>query len=550
MDIAHYHVDHTRTKAPFCHVYLATEVHQQQPVELRVFDKVLSADKRFQRQFKALHTKLTGVSHPNLLPLLNMGIDGSVYYTASQYLPYGTLKQQQAYISPENSLQYILTIAHALSELHDLGIAHGGIRLSNIYFNEHGEVVLGSVDLAQLFIYQCYLRESNAQVAKLPLSNIPPELLNGKKINYRSDFYHLGLALYELLTGQPALHQAKTLKAYHQHGIIPQLPTELRHLQPLLTQLLSKDPLQRMVTGKALAQAIEHIEWPHSPRTHTIPQPPRANRTARWVALGMAAACIPFLPLGISTNPDRDTASSPIALTSPIAADSKTRLPRRSVSATPPTRRTTVESPTAQIAILNPPEPTQLKLKPNAQQIRLLHQQAQRQLHAFQLTLPKGNNALASYHAIQQLDPNNAQASAILTAIANRYCALAERHFADDDWVKSQHMVDKGLSLVTEHRGLLTLQAALTDIQQQPRRAQHINTEIALPMAQPIERINTPIAFHHPMSARFVPLPRTQAVNSQPSTQPKTTQEREEIRAILADIEFSGKRKLLVFGTF
>jgi len=92
-----------------------------------------------------------GLSHPNLVRLLDSGFDGSVHYMVHEYVDGGNLRQKirtQERIPLDHAAQIVSEIAGVLEYLHLRQIVHRDVKPSNILLTETGNAKLADFGLA------------------------------------------------------------------------------------------------------------------------------------------------------------------------------------------------------------------------------------------------------------------------------------------------------------------------------------------------------------------------------------------------------------------
>ena len=107
-----------------------------------------------------------------------------------------------------------------------------------------------------------------------------PEQFRGERATPQSDFYSLGVTLYELISGQPPLQGATTYELMMAH--IHQVPVSLNTLRPdipthlsnVIDRALAKDPARRFGTAtEFLAELRLHNVAALSESTTASPPP-------------------------------------------------------------------------------------------------------------------------------------------------------------------------------------------------------------------------------------------------------------------------------------
>ena len=149
-------------------------------------------------------------------------------------------------------------VCTALMGVHAQGITHKNITPNQIIFNRPtGAVELAGFDLSTRLARESQTGDSAIEGA---LAYISPEQTGRmtRMLDHRSDFYSLGVTLYELLCGTLPFPQKDPLQLVHAHlALNPPHPCEVaphlpRHLGDLVMKLLEKAAEDRYQTARGL----------------------------------------------------------------------------------------------------------------------------------------------------------------------------------------------------------------------------------------------------------------------------------------------------------
>ncbi len=168
-------------------------------------------------------------------------------------------------------LDYATQLAAALAELHRCGVIHRGLRPQAV-------LVEGPARRIRLADFSDAARGAAEAAAPLParlyrsrLAYAAPEYSGriGHGCDERSDFYSLGVLLYELLCGRLPFDSADPLALIHAHvARLPPAPVELDAALPLplsqiVMKLLAKAPEERFQSEQALQRDLMRCrqEW-------------------------------------------------------------------------------------------------------------------------------------------------------------------------------------------------------------------------------------------------------------------------------------------------
>ncbi|GGA26196.1 serine/threonine-protein kinase [Okeania sp. KiyG1] len=171
--------------------------------------------------------------------------------------------QRQLSISVEQLIEIALQLAEILHHLHQNQIIHKDIKPANILIHpETQEVKLIDFSISSLLPKETQSLQT-PNVLEGTLAYISPEQTGrmNRGIDYRSDFYSLGVTFYELLTGKRPFESEDPLELVHAHiaktpPTIPktQVPTPLANI---VMKLMAKNAEQRYQSALGLKYDLE-----------------------------------------------------------------------------------------------------------------------------------------------------------------------------------------------------------------------------------------------------------------------------------------------------
>ncbi len=214
----------------------------------------------------------SSLNFSNIVGIYNVGQSGNCAYIVMEFLK-ESLKDKLKRNGPfplEKALSIIKQMAQALNYAHNRNIVHRDIKTANILFRNHNTPVLVDFGLA----LNKELTKDGASEG-LILGTLPymsPELCKGFPGDRSSDFYSLGIVLFEILTGNKP-YKADSIDGYikmHLEEPIPRLPQDLDFCQPLIDRMMEKNPQKRIQDGNQVIDFIDTLciekeiilDWP------------------------------------------------------------------------------------------------------------------------------------------------------------------------------------------------------------------------------------------------------------------------------------------------
>lgn len=236
-------------------------------------------------------------------------------------------------------------LLESLAVLHDGGIVHGEILLSNIRLLASGQAVLVDAGLRGALQPEFQI---NAHVAPEKNDGVAPELIGtGAVATPRSDLYALGFALWQLLAGRPAFPTGDSLAklAAHQTERIP----DIREFAPDTPDRLAKtiEWLTEPVPARRPRSAGELLIDVNRDRSAATPRSARPSGTPAGSTQGKAGSKAATQTNSGKTESEQQAAASRRSAPSrgstpavrPAGRTSRRRLARFAASFQQPLRR-------------------------------------------------------------------------------------------------------------------------------------------------------------------------------------------------------------------
>jgi eukaryotic-like serine/threonine-protein kinase len=312
-------------------VYEAEQLSLGRRVALKVLPFAATLDERQLQRFKNEARAAASLHHEHIVPVYFVGSERGVHFFAMQFIdgltlaqvlerqrqggaaPAGgepttdyppppapaagvadTAPQAQATTEPaprdpayfRRVAEWGVQAAEALEHAHQLGIVHRDIKPGNLMLDGQGKLWVTDFGLARLGADSGLTGTGDLLGT---LRYMSPEQAQAKRVvlDHRSDVYSLGVTLYELLTGQPAVGGSSREEILRQILFAePRRPRQLNRAIPLDLETIiltasAQEPERRYATAQKLAEDLRHWleDKPIQARRPRLPE--RARRWAR-----------------------------------------------------------------------------------------------------------------------------------------------------------------------------------------------------------------------------------------------------------------------------
>ncbi|WP_437330454.1 serine/threonine protein kinase [Sorangium sp. So ce381] len=252
----------------------------QKTVAIKTMLPSLSDDPQFEKMFLEEARLASGIHHPNVAEILDLGEQDDVLYIVMEWVD-GEALSVIAKAASKSGVAIPLRIAlrilgraclglHAAHELRDpqnddllLGLVHRDVSPQNILVTYDGHVKL--VDFGVAKATNRGHNDTTAGQIKGKVPYMSPEQARGDRVDRRTDVFAMGIVLYKLTTGEhpfAAENDLLTLKYITSRPALsprlknPDFPPEL---DQVLMTCLQKEPERRYQTMLELERALEAV---------------------------------------------------------------------------------------------------------------------------------------------------------------------------------------------------------------------------------------------------------------------------------------------------
>jgi serine/threonine-protein kinase len=322
-------------------VYRATPTLGGQDVAVKVMHPDLAEDPTFMRRFRREAKAAACLQHPNVVQVIDFGVDGDLAYIAMELLEGSDLFDilaDEGRLGQARTVRLMLQVCAALQHAHDRGIIHRDLKPENVMVLSeppgHGAPRVKVLDFGIAKVHQRERAEDMPSVSGSALTNVgsalgtpeymSPEQCEGIEVDARSDVYTCGGVLYRMLVGRVPFAGSIALDTMLRHlRDPPRPPRELvpeldPALEAIVLRALAKQPDDRPQTAGALGAELAALlpaldareaARPLRPPPSVPPRPARRGHSPRTAPPAVRGA--EARPLAVATgDTDPDTIPS------------------------------------------------------------------------------------------------------------------------------------------------------------------------------------------------------------------------------------------------
>lgn len=242
----------------FADVYLGEHIHLNTLAAIKVLQMRLAGNNL--EQFRNEARTIANLNHPNIVRVLDFGVEDNIPYLIMEYASNGTLRQRHPKgipLLPLSIVTHIQQVASALQYAHNRKLVHRDIKPENMLLGPNNQVLLSDFGLV-LIAQSTGSRNTKEMGGTVPY--MAPEQLQGRP-RPASDQYALGIVVYEWLSGDRPFHGTFTeIASQHMLVLPPPLRNRIPEISPEIEQVvmtaLAKDPQHRFTSIQTFATAF------------------------------------------------------------------------------------------------------------------------------------------------------------------------------------------------------------------------------------------------------------------------------------------------------
>ena len=270
-------------------VYKATDKVLKRNVAVKILRDEFTTDDEFIKRFETEAQSAARLTHPNIVSIYDVGVDGNLYYIVMELIQGKTLKEiivkEKGPLPWKWSINVSIQIASALEMAHRNNIIHRDIKPHNIIITEDGVAKVTDFGIAKAV--------SNSTITAFgttigSVHYFSPEHARGGFTDAKSDLYSLGVVMYEMVTGRVPFDADTPVSVALKH--MQEEPVEPIELNPnlpiavnkIIMRALQKDTTLRYQTASEMlvdlkkslkdpeGDFVEELEYDPTAKTQVI----------------------------------------------------------------------------------------------------------------------------------------------------------------------------------------------------------------------------------------------------------------------------------------
>lgn len=148
----------------------------------------------------------------------------------------------------EKKINILRELASAIDAAHQCGVLHRDLSPDNILIKNSSDLTIRLIDFGVARHEVSWLKGTSVGAAFGKPEYMAPEQVEGGDLNYKVDYYSLGVLIYALFMGRPPFKHTVMYKVFEMHinAEVPKMAAEVpEHIRALVMELMRKEPEKR-----------------------------------------------------------------------------------------------------------------------------------------------------------------------------------------------------------------------------------------------------------------------------------------------------------------
>jgi len=294
-------------------IFRATDLRDGATVAIKVPLPQAECDPIFHERFRREIEIGTRLRHAGIRKIFPSD-EHSRLYMAMEWLDGRLLRQvlaEEGRMPVQRAVWITIEILAALDYMHSHGVVHRDLKPENVMLEASPQT--GTDDRIKIIDFGIAASAGSRRLTFGKLSQvmgspdyISPEQVKNKRGDARSDFYAVGVMLYEMLTGETPFHGVNPFAVMNARLVAsPRPPSEINpeispQLEEVVLRALERDPEHRYANAQQFAWDLSHqdeVQVTGRPTLVDLRLQPSARR--RSLASYLMFALIPVAVLGL-----------------------------------------------------------------------------------------------------------------------------------------------------------------------------------------------------------------------------------------------------------
>ncbi|MGV1010784.1 MAG: protein kinase domain-containing protein, partial [Dermatophilaceae bacterium] len=276
-----YRLGHRLGRGAMGEVYRATGPRGES-LAVKVLYPDLARDPAIVSRFVQERTILTRLSHPNIVSVRDLVVEGDVLAIVMDFVDGNDLRREltdRGTFAPAEAARITADVLRGLAAVHAADIIHRDLKPENVLLQPAGDggwlPKLTDFGISKINAGSTSSRRTS--VIGTP-EYMAPELIQGQDPTPASDLYAAGIMLYELICGITPFHAPNAMAILNHHSSSLQARPQgvPDPLWAIIDQLLQKDPAARPASAALVAAALDATvpALLHAPPLAPLTHPP------------------------------------------------------------------------------------------------------------------------------------------------------------------------------------------------------------------------------------------------------------------------------------